>query len=84
MWGCGLKYSSHYKKFARINVTPYVGVWIEICGCIKAENGKESPPMWGCGLKSSWSVLPYLCLTVTPYVGVWIEISIKQKQRGRK
>ncbi len=31
MWGCGLKYDIAYIMDAMAVVTPYVGVWIEIC-----------------------------------------------------
>ena len=33
------------------SVTPYVGVWIEICRKPDRRKMKRSPPMWGCGLK---------------------------------
>ena len=65
MWGCGLKSGSaarsldvlaieilsRTKKLTIYDVTPYVGVWIEIREIAKQESRDKSPPMWGCGLK---------------------------------
>ena len=30
-WECGLKYNSNKQRDRRSEVTPFVGVWIEIC-----------------------------------------------------
>ena len=56
------------------NVTPYVGVWIEISGSSGVLTLRGSPPMWGCGLKSNYGNYWRKEDIVTPYVGVWIEI----------
>ena len=74
MWGCGLKYRGTEPLLLFGEVTPYVGVWIEIAiGHIAAAH-TSSPPMWGCGLKYDSTSICLVVLTVTPYVGVWIEI----------
>ena len=57
-----------------IDVTPFVGVWIEIMYDTLLPYGKPSLPSWECGLKCSMAgTLPFYA-SVTPFVGVWIEI----------
>ncbi len=58
----------------RLDVTPYVGVWIEIVygGCCGTLG--DVTPYVGVWIEIT---LPGLCTVsadVTPYVGVWIEI----------
>ena len=74
MWGCGLKLVSNLVIKQPLNVTPYVGVWIEML-----------LRFW---FLVRFSVTPYVGVwiemvlinsscpesLVTPYVGVWIEI----------
>ena len=58
------------------NVTPLVGVWIEIF-IVKAKRKYfVSLPLWECGLKYELSAKIVDRDDVTPLVGVWIEIKV--------
>ena len=47
MWGCGLKFGyKSYWSFAA-NVTPYVGVWIEICCPVPGSIRGNGHPLGG-------------------------------------
>ena len=74
MWECGLKPVRPLLHNLQIEVTPYVGVWIETLYQLNLELISLSLLMWECGLKQYIAIL---CITiaVTPYVGVWIETS---------
>ena len=50
-WVCGLKQISWIVIIIIINVTPCVGVWIEICLSSCGGTWNESHPAWVCGLK---------------------------------
>ena len=68
-----------FRAFAAFsNVTPLVGVWIEI---YQLNSGYQvlfsSLPSWECGLKSCYNDYNESTLYVTPLVGVWIEILIR-------
>ena len=57
------------------DVTPCVGVWIEILSREElAAIAKESLPAWECGLKYEKAVKMRKMTDVTPCVGVWIEM----------
>ena len=64
-----------------INVTPFVGVWIEITTLAFTNKSKcLSLPSWECGLKYFTGNKGDTALNVTPFVGVWIEI-LEKKQK---
>ena len=52
MWVCGLKHP-YVLLLPKIQVAPYVGVWIETCKSIEYVPIETSHPMWVCGLKLS-------------------------------
>ena len=56
------------------NVTPCVGVWIEIGKLRQSLRLWLSLPAWECGLKLKLFTEPIRKSRVTPCVGVWIEI----------
>ncbi len=55
-------------------VTPFMGVWIEIIWSIILSTILLSLPLWECGLKYLQWPEPYFHHPVTPFMGVWIEI----------
>ena len=58
-----------------MNVTPLVGVWIEMCITERRNTPfVSSLPLWECGLKFNVVIRGAQRLIVTPLVGVWIEI----------
>ena len=62
---------------AEVDVTPYVGVWIET-QCKPLHGAKRlSLLMWECGLKRVDTINNVVVAEVTPYVGVWIETSAR-------
>ena len=70
-----------FRAFAAFsNVTPLVGVWIEI---YQLNSGYQvlfsSLPSWECGLKSITFLALVKYVSVTPLVGVWIEILTKEQ-----
>ena len=60
-------------------VTPFAGVWIEICRQPRVWDFWQSLPSRECGLKLVAALGPLLMVIVTPFAGVWIEIQILQK-----
>ena len=67
----------------RRNVTPLVGVWIEIATVTISLSFRErSLPLWECGLKCLESLGGLETVSVTPLVGVWIEILHRIHRRG--
>ena len=63
-------------------VTPFVGVWIEIMMYTMYCAPFKSLPSWECGLKSPLFLLFLYFLLVTPFVGVWIEIHCLARSRS--
>ena len=57
-----------------VNVTPLVGVWIEMTLRLTLNMRAQSLPLWECGLKLVYCVYLSVDNNVTPLVGVWIEI----------
>ncbi len=57
-----------------MNVTPCVGVWIEIPLDNRYAELFKSLPAWECGLKLKYQPCIEQFVYVTPCVGVWIEI----------
>ena len=57
-------------------VTPYAGVWIEICAEVGYCPVCGSLPTRECGLKFLFLHPQVFVNTVTPYAGVWIEMGI--------
>ena len=51
LWECGLKLTSTWLVLYWINVTPLVGVWIEIVNIASCFFCTPSLPLWECGLK---------------------------------
>ena len=50
-WECGLKFPSWLYSNCPDQVTPCVGVWIEIANARNASHRSVSLPAWECGLK---------------------------------
>ena len=57
------------------HVSPYIGEWIEICGCVKKnkENARVSPYIGEWIEIRALNISP-LDILVSPYIGEWIEI----------
>ena len=76
MWGCGLKFKKFQTTIHNAQVTPYVGVWIEM------DVKKVSPfsvlvtPYVGVWIEIQVPEAHKQGNRVTPYVGVWIEIGL--------
>ena len=51
MWECGLKHNLFYAVTTDLDVTPYVGVWIETFKTRSLVSITLSLLMWECGLK---------------------------------
>ena len=68
-----------------IDVTPFVGVWIETSAKNNGSNVTGSHPSWVCGLKQRANMAYLENVKVTPFVGVWIEtlnlIGLKEQIR---
>ena len=56
-----------------MDVTPFVGVWIETRPPPHLREDKESHPSWVCGLKLDIVYPSEEVVYVPPFVGVWIE-----------
>ena len=56
-------------------VTPFVGVWIEIFTHFLMSSISSSLPSWECGLKFMCLLWCDMLVLVTPFVGVWIEMT---------
>ncbi len=76
MWECGLKHNLFYAVTTDLDVTPYVGVWIETFKTRSLVSITLSLLMWECGLKPLHIVYLREQPLVTPYVGVWIETGV--------
>ena len=74
--GVWIEMLNEYIKAERTNVTPFVGVWIEIIMKLDTAEAVVSLPSWECGLKWNGDTRISLEVLVTPFVGVWIEISM--------
>ena len=59
-------------------VTPFVGVWIEICSPCSAGAASAVTPFVGVWIEIAECPLPERQCAVTPFVGVWIEISVER------
>ena len=59
-----------------VNVTPFVGVWIETGLACSVLAHRMSHPSWVCGLKQDNIYFGGNINYVTPFVGVWIETSV--------
>ena len=81
--GVWIETKSMREVINEVNVTPFVGVWIETTEASKISTSLPSHPSWVCGLKPSYWGQRTEVRLVTPFVGVWIEtvspyISVKQ------
>ena len=72
-WVCGLKLGIVHHRLDGLDVTPFVGVWIETRLSSEGFDYSKSHPSWVCGLKLVLSSKNCLSDKVTPFVGVWIE-----------
>ena len=70
---CGLKLAELRKDAEEVEVTPFVGVWIETLQGKQIANLNKSHPSWVCGLKQEHHGGIIKPGGVTPFVGVWIE-----------
>ena len=71
---CGLKSCRTNSFNYMVYVTPYAGVWIEICIIFFYKFSNRSLPTRECGLKFFHLPKESYLYPVTPYAGVWIEI----------
>ncbi len=74
-WECGLKFFSSLVENYLEDVTPLVGVWIEIYGLWTMILCHTVTPLVGVWIEISKSSYSASFVIVTPLVGVWIEIS---------
>ena len=83
--GVWIEISQGFKWDPMCNVTPRVGVWIEIFRILNLScTAETSLPVWECGLKFSYSNKLVICHTVTPRVGVWIEILLSNQHNYKE
>ncbi len=61
---------------ALVEVTPYVGVWIEIPGRTVQQSQLTSPPMWGCGLKLHSLTLNWITFVSPPMWGCGLKFLV--------
>ena len=73
-WECGLKYNSNKQRDRRSEVTPFVGVWIEILNWRNIQRCKLVTPFVGVWIEIEDTLQFSGLVIVTPFVGVWIEI----------
>ena len=73
-WECGLKYNSNKQRDRRSEVTPFVGVWIEILNWRNIQRCKLVTPFVGVWIEICEPSHACELNLVTPFVGVWIEI----------
>ena len=66
-----------------MNVTPFVGVWIETVNSLLSLLLVVSHPSWVCGLKPNKVLSRYFRKYVTPFVGVWIETFGQCQKKAR-
>ncbi len=74
-WECGLKSWRNFIPCRSWNVTPCVGVWIEIPDSELTNQEAVVTPCVGVWIEISAITFFRISLPVTPCVGVWIEIS---------
>ena len=67
-----------------MTVTPYAGVWIEICVYLLAYSILAVTPYAGVWIEIGQRNRILYILPVTPYAGVWIEIQERCLHKARK
>ena len=75
-WECGLKYITFYFVCGISNVTPFVGVWIEIFNMPWNCFSFWVTPFVGVWIEINIETYISAPSNVTPFVGVWIEIGL--------
>ena len=71
---CGLKFLIRHPLISANTVTPYAGVWIEICVITHFAKNTDRHSLRG-SVDWNWRhCSPSDVFCVTPYAGVWIEI----------
>ena len=71
-WVCGLKQRDS-ERFREIQVTPFVGVWIETVYRKRQPSRKNVTPFVGVWIETFGQCQKNTLGRVTPFVGVWIE-----------
>ena len=71
--------------YVTLEVTPYVGVWIEtVCRC-RAGRCTDVTPYVGVWIETGKIRMIWIRRRVTPYVGVWIETYLRALRcRGKE
>ena len=75
-WECGLKFYILYLFFYLLDVTPFMGVWIEILFFRTSYRSLCVTPFMGVWIEIQAQGEQSKEATVTPFMGVWIEIII--------
>ncbi len=75
-WECGLKSYLPASPALSQNVTPFVGVWIEIIFYCFCDHGITVTPFVGVWIEINIETYISAPSNVTPFVGVWIEIGL--------
>ena len=70
-WVCGLKHSSAVQSVLLLNVTPYVGVWIETSFPQPERQVLTVTPYVGVWIETSMAQYSAISKMVTPCVGIY-------------
>ena len=71
---CGLKSDQITGIDFPHRVTPFAGVWIEMCICLQKSTASSVTPFAGVWIEIDVIHYKYTSRIVTPFAGVWIEI----------
>ena len=82
-WECGLKQDLLLCQILNKNVTPFVGVWIEIVLHLILVLYTNVTPFVGVWIEIHELVHLDRSMSVTPFVGVWIEIKMLKKEDAK-
>ncbi len=80
-WECGLKYEPYNCYHTTHEVTPCVGVWIEMMEIASVINATVSLPAWECGLKSPAARICMLNLLSLPAWECGLKWRVKIRNR---
>ena len=72
-WVCGLKHPQIELFGKEVEVTPFVGVWIETTCRYCAGSSPQVTPFVGVWIETPMLGRAVAAGSVTPFVGVWIE-----------
>ena len=81
-WECGLKFIRSIRCAIFHDVTPFVGVWIEICRRLLIATETNVTPFVGVWIEIEIVDVILQRVHVTPFVGVWIEMRLLRTLRN--